>query len=165
MKMMRPDGFTMIEMVIVTSTVFTLVGGVIFVLTASSTDVWARTDAKLTSLAAAQRALNRASEDLLKACQSTVACSAGGLTFKQPAPAASTCEASDPEITYTLAGGTLTRQVGTGVPPAVIAVGLTAFNSTCGPGELVGVQVAARSSTLGRPSAQTVESLVWVRTP
>lgn len=150
-------GLTLVEVLVVTL-IFGVVGGILLTVAASGQSAWWMTDAQLLTLTETQRALDRVSEDLRQACQTTVSCPAGQLVFKQ-SPAC-----ADPAITYSLSGTNLTRQVGTAVP-VTIATGVTGFAVPSCAGGLVNLSLTAQARTPnGRTLTQTISSQVWVQT-
>jgi len=152
-------GLTFVEVLLVTLIVG-MVGGILLMVATSGQSAWLMTDAQLLTLTETQRALDRVSEDLRQACQSTVSCPAGAgqLVFKQ-SPAC-----ADPAITYSLSGTNLTRQVGTAVP-VTIATGVTGFAVPACAGGLVNLSLTAQATTPnGRTLTQTISSQVWVQT-
>ena len=157
-------GFSLVES-LVACLILALVGGVILVLSQTTQRVLGVTDAELTNLTDAQQALNRLTEDLHKACQGTLGCAAGQVIFKQPSGGSSTCLAGDPNITYALTAGRLTRQVGGGAPVDV-ATGLTAFTPACQANGVVKLRLTAQMTKPNAPSVtHRLESHVWARNP
>ena len=77
-------GFTAVELLIVGSIVFGLVGGMMLMTTDAGSRVWARTDSQVATMAATQRVLNRLREDLHAASLAAgVVCAPGDISFVQ----------------------------------------------------------------------------------
>lgn len=159
-RLSQRQGMTMVEVLIV-SLIFALVGGMTLTLAQTNRQVWSRTDAKLVSLTSAQLAMNRLTEELHQACQSTLVCSANELALKRfPA-----CGAADPTVRYKRVGNRLSRQVGAEAPISVTE-GLTIFAPSCLSSGVVKLTLTTQAYASGVPSAtQTLESDVWVRNP
>ena len=160
-------GFTLVELIIVGSVVFILVGGISMVLAETGRQVWNRTDSRIVSLQGAQRALDRMSEDLREASRSTVVaganCAADRLGFTIDR------DGSGPiapvAVLYTRAGdGTLSRDQDGAAQ--VVAARLTGFTPTCGANGLIRLEVTAQYARLdGIVSTDTLSSQVWVQSP
>ena len=159
------EAFTLVE-VLVATVLLALVGGVVMTLSTSGRALWVRTDSKLASMTDAQRAVDRLTEDLRKACQNslnppdaTTVCGAGQLSFRQ----IPSCAAGGPVITYRQAGSSLTRQAGAAAATTV-AGNVTAFTPTCQTGGLVRLSLTAQTnSSFGIGAVRTLESTVWVQ--
>ncbi|MBI3324919.1 MAG: prepilin-type N-terminal cleavage/methylation domain-containing protein [Candidatus Omnitrophica bacterium] len=156
-------GFTLVEILVVT-VLLALVGGVAFTLSSTGQAVWTRTDTKLANMTDAQRAIDRLSEDLRKACWTTVSpqtgCQTTALTFKQLP-----CGAADPVLTYAQAGTSLTRQVGA-TAAVVVASGIQDFTHCESSGDVGGIvrlSLTTQANPLVGPSVRTVESRIWVQ--
>ena len=137
-KLADEQGMTFVELLIVGLIVALVINGMAFALATSGKNVWLRTDSRMTSLSAAQRALNRLSEDLHRASQATLNCSTANTVTFTPVGAA------DP-VTYTLnsANNTLTRTDTLGTQ--VVAGYIRAFAPACQPNNpLVQLQLTAR---------------------
>lgn len=156
---MSRNGFTLVEVLIV-GLVLSLVGGAILVLAQTARQVWASTDARLATMTIAQQAINRLTEDLRKACASTVACPAGELQFKRSPD----CDPDGPPVTYSLVGNDLEQQEGAGAPIVVVS-GLEGFAPSCPTTGRVDLTVTAQTNSIGGPSRQTVVSQVWIQNP
>lgn len=160
---MGKRGFTLVEIILVGGVLSVVIGGMMLVLAETGRNVWARTDAQLTSLTDAQRALGRVSEDLRRAVSSSLSdtgpnsCRANTLSFLE--------SGTIRRITYTRDNSNaLTRQVDAN-PALTVASGLTAFTPACPGGGLVRLTLTARANSLRGPSTQELESAIWVRNP
>jgi len=169
-------GFTIVEILIVGTVVFVLLGGVTVVLGNVSQQIWTRTEPRLIALTDAQRALDRVSEDLRAASSASVndtlpnRCRANLLSFRQPVNPPGT----NNRVRYYLSGSSgdvLTRDFdalddGTGILTQTIVTGVTTFTPTCQPGGLVvGLALAAQVTTPQGQATQTFDSNVRVRIP
>ncbi len=162
---MNRRGFTLVELMIV-SVLIGLAAAGILVMTTSGQAAWLTTDAQLETMTAAQRALDRMSEDLRAASVASVnatppnQCAANALSFLQ----------GTTRITYGFVAGTgtLTRTVTpVGILPTTQTVGsgLTGFTAACAGGIATLNFTAQSRGSNGRLVNQTVTSQVWVKNP
>ena len=150
------DGFTFVELLIVGLIVVLVVNGMAWTLASSGRMVWARTDAKMASLTAAQRALDRVSEDLRRASQATVTCSSGQLTFV-PATGGNA-------VTYHVTNGSLVRTQNAVAQP--IAAQIAVFTPSCQANGLVRLQFTAQVAMASTANVtRTLDSQVRVQNP
>ena len=157
----RTAGFTFLELLIVGSVVFVLMGGIMLAFSRVGAQVWNRTEVRQVSLSDAQRALDRMSEDLRQASQTGLACAVDTLTLT---PAVG----GGGQIQYSrAANGQLSRLQG-GVT-VVVGSGLTAFTPTCSAAGNAGLTrlalTAQATGPKGLVSAQTLSTHVWVQSP
>lgn len=164
--MMRPGarrhgcrGLTLVELMFA-GVIFLLIGGVALALTQSSDQAWRRMDAQIATMTQAQVAMNRLAADLRQAKRASGM--ADQLTCG-PGSALAFTSMGGADVTYTLAGSNLVKQVGAD-PPQVMAFGVTAFVPTCSPGgPVVQLRLTAQVSTWHAP--MTLTSQVWVQNP
>lgn len=148
-------GFTLVEAVMV-SFICLIVGGLLLIIGSVGFQVWARTDTRLSALSDAQRALDRVSEQLMKASQQGLSCAGGGLTM--------TRKSDNGILNYQLSNGQLVLTENGA--PNVVAAGLLGFSAVCQPEGLVRLEITTRSSSGGfSGSPQVLQSQVWVRNP
>ena len=126
-------GFTFVELLIVGLVVVVVVNGMAWALASSGRMTWMRTDSKTASLIAAQRALDRVSEELRQASQATVTCTADQLTFISAAGGTA--------ITYHLNAGALVRTQNE--VTRSMAAQISAFTPSCRANGLVRLEVTA----------------------
>ena len=161
---MGERGFTYVEVLVVVMISVLVVNGMVWALTRSGQMVWTRTDSKMVSLAAVQRALDRVSEDLRRASRATVLCAAGQLTFGQDTNGD---QIIDRTIIYSrnAAAGTLIRTENNGAPKSMAAQ-ITAFTPSCQASGLVRLQVTAQVAMPASGSVtQRLSSQVRVPNP
>ena len=147
----------MVELLIVASVVFVLIGGITLTLSQAGKQVWVRTDGAFVSLSDAQRALDRVSEDLRQASQANLVCAAGQLDFDL---------IGGDHITYALNTNTglLTRT--DAAAPKVVADGIATFTPSCQSGSgLVRLHVLAQKTTPSGTWNQPLDSQVFVQNP
>lgn len=146
-------GFTLTEILLVVL-LFVFVGAVILVVAQAGARAWGTTEAQLTTLTNAQRALDRIREELTNARQ--------GLTCPQNALAFFPFNTEDGEVTYALQGGRLTRtQQGT---VQVLAAGITQLTAVCA-NELVDVSLTVQNPSPVGPVTHVLQSHIWIRNP
>lgn len=129
---------TFVELLIVGLIVALVINGMAFALATSSKMTWIRTDTRMTSLTAAQRALNRLSQDLHGASQATLDCDTANQVAFTPVGTVGL-------VTYTLntASNTLMRTDTLGTVP--VAGYIQSFSSVCQrDNPLVRLQLTAR---------------------
>jgi len=154
----RRRGMTLTEVLMV-AMIMPLVVGVFAVLADQSQQTWLRTDTRLTSLTASQRALDRVSEELRRSTQVSVTCvDAGTLRF-------TTFDGATLEYSRNDQGQLIRRQIQQG-PDALSATAgnLTSFAPTCENSGLVTIRVGVRVDGHKGFSTQTLESRVFVMT-
>ena len=169
MNPLRRRGFTLVEVLIV-AVIMTLIGGAIMVLALTGRKVSDLTNARLTTLTDAERAVARVTEDLRLASQQTAVCNFMTQVLIIGPP-------GGPGITYTfnpqnrqltrstlLGGGAMLNQV--------VASGLTAFQVQCDSKsgvqfkpKVVQVTVTAQDRSSPWPLPQTLSSQIWIRNP
>jgi len=156
---MNARGFTAVELLIVSGIAFGLWGGLALMTTDAGSRVWSRTDSQMATMSAAQRALNRLTEDLRAASLAApVTCLPGDITFTRSSDGAAM------RYQFNAATGNLTRTEG-GVP-RVVAGNLTALTfPTCANG-LVRIALTTRVAPANRtPATYTLDSQVRIRNP
>ncbi len=146
-------GMTLVEVLVVAAMV-PLVLGASFVLAKQSEQAWMLTSQRLSSIADAQRALDRAVNELRMGSASSLVCDDKSISV----------EVNGVPIQYSLtAQNMLTRTVG-GVSTD-IAGNLLAFSPTCRSDGLVDLRVTARVTAVTGQSMQTLDSWVFVQNP
>ena len=158
-------GMSLVELLIVGVTVFTLVGGFGMVMAHTGQWLWLTTDARVEMMTAGQRAMDRLTEDLRRASQATLGatCSAAaGMAFQQR----NANGTLGPTITYALNGTQLTRTL-TGQNPQVIVGGVKTFAPTCQAGGVVRLDLTVQGTRKvpGNSQSYQLASQVWVKNP
>jgi hypothetical protein len=158
---MSPGGFTFVEIVIVGTVVALVLGGMTWAMASSGQMVWGRTDAEITALDSAQRAIDRISEDLRRATRGEadpgrqVICRPGEITI-YPMTGGSAA-------VYSLNGGNLIRaQDGASL---VMAAHISDFTPTCEARGLVRLRLTAQVGLGQSNFEQSLDSHVWIRNP
>ena len=138
------EGFSLVELMVVGTVVFLLLGGVTLVLAQSGKQVWQQAESQIVTVSDAQRALDRMSEDLRNGRQANLACqtAAAGACITPPCLAFDLADGGG-RLTYQLSViGQLLRTVNTG-QPQVVASGLSRFTPSCRLNGLVQLEVTA----------------------
>lgn len=157
-------GFTLVE-ILVAMAVCVGIGAAVLVLAQIGAKFWGATNAQLTTLTDAQRAVDRLREELSGARRNGLTCSADNTTVSfNPLAGA--------PITYAFAGGNLTRtQAGVS---QVVASGIVVSADPgeepirCLPNSVVEVTLRVPNTALAPSATQTLNTLrarVWVRNP
>ena len=156
---MNARGFTAVELLIVSGIAFGLWGGLALMTTDAGNRLWSRTDSQMATMSAAQRALNRLTEDLRAASLAApVTCVPGDITFTRSSDGAA--------MRYQLnaAAGTLTRtEAGTS---RVVAGNVSALTFPSCANGLVQVALTTQIVSPRWPTATyTLNSQIRIRNP
>lgn len=170
--LMSNKGFSFVELLIVGSIVFVLMGGVSLVLAQTGKNVWERAGSEIVTVADAQRALDRMTEDLRNGRQTNLSCptAAAGDCTSPPCLVFDLADGSD-TLTYQLNGfEQITRTFESTGSPVVVAGGITDFTPTCQINSLVRLEVTAEATASDGRSAETLStrplvSNVFVQNP
>lgn len=161
-------GFTIVEVLIVGATLFTLLGGLSFVLAESGRRVWGQTDAELTSLFHAQRGLSRLNEDLHRASQTGLLCNAALQTVSFCIN--NSCADGGIPVIYqcnncdAIGQGILTRAQDVD-PAQTVAMGVLGFTPLCQADGVVRLTLTTQVATRQGFATQTLQTQVWVQNP
>lgn len=156
---MGREGFTAVELLVVSGIAFGLVGGMMFVTTDAGSRVWSRTDSQVATMTATQRVLNRLREDLHAASLAAGAtCQPGDLRMTRASDGAA--------IRYQLDAATETIRRTVGATTSTISGNVSAMTfPTCANGM---VRVALTTRVVpGRwqTATHTVESQMRIQNP
>jgi hypothetical protein len=146
----------MVEILIVGAVTALVVAGLLAGVTDSGNRLWVRTDSQVATLTAAQRAMDRLSEDLGRARQAGLACGQDLLAFDPVGGGARVTYTRDP-------AGNLVRTPAGGAAQ-VVGAQLDRFLPICQAG-LVRLELVARVLSRYGPATQTLHSQVWVQNP
>lgn len=156
---MNRRGMTLVE-VMMAATILFIAGGAICVLAQIGNRLWGSTASRLDSIASAQRALNRMTDDLHQASLASFSPPSCQLPF-------SFTINNGNKITYSLASQALMRKEEAGAVTLFdqsLATGLEAFTVSCG-GGLVNFNVTLSNVRYPDASRQALTSQVFVQTP
>jgi prepilin-type N-terminal cleavage/methylation domain-containing protein len=167
-------GFTLIE-VLMTVFIMTLVGGAILILAFAGRRVSDLTNARLTAMTGAERAMSQLTAQLRQTADTAVGPATCLPTFSGHGALRFTPTNGLPPVTYGFdaPSGQLFRRQG-GTPQRVIASGLQDFRVSCqgtSSTMTVNLQVIVQATSWQQmpmtqtPMTQTLESQVWVRNP
>ncbi len=160
----RP-AFTLVE-IMMASSVLTLIGGAVVVLTQTGRNAWLLQDQRYTSLLNAQRVMNQLTIDLRQASAATVSCSPN-LAFSLDPDFGGTA------VSYAVDDNNQLARMVAGAPQ-VVAAGVSAFTPSCLGNGVVRLvfSTIAESPGVVNPGTDsftsithTVESQVWVPNP
>ena len=148
-------GVTFVELLIVGVIVLVAVNGMTWALSSSGRTLWIRTDAQMHSLAQAQRALDRISEELRRASRGQTdaarrpVCGANQITFF-PAGAGTA-------IVYGVNGGNLIRTQDN--IAQTMAAQITGLTPSCQANGLIRLQLTAQVRVLSTGAASVTQTL------
>lgn len=157
---MNRRGFSYVEMLVAVGVLFSITGGMAFVLSEAGRKTWARTEAQVTGQSRVQGAMNRLASELRTASRTHLSCSISPeakLTFT---------DADGKTVTYIHDGnkGQLIRTQDK--LSRIVMDHLSAFTPTCSTNGIVGIELTIETPTSqGIVFKETVESQVWIRTP